>query len=112
VTTARGKARHGDGAPLLVLERDPIAPAALVAALRAAGHARILCEGGPSLIAELVKAGLLDELFLTLAPSLFGRFTGDGRKSLMEGVDLQGATLELLSARQDDSHLFLRYARS
>ncbi len=81
----------------------------IIARLRADGHSRILCEGGPGLFAELAAAGMIDELFLTLSPRLFGRFPGDRRKSLTDARDLAGARLRLLSARRHESHLFLRY---
>ena len=82
----------------------------LVSTLHDEGHQRILTEGGPTLFAELVRARLVDELFLTSAPTLFGRFDDDRRKSLLEGLDLAGTTLELSSVRRNASHLFLRYA--
>ena len=84
-------------------------PEEIVAAVRAAGHRRILCEGGPGLFAELFAARLIDELFLTLSPRLFGRWAGDGRKGLTDARDLAGAPLDLLSARRSGAHLFLRY---
>jgi riboflavin biosynthesis pyrimidine reductase len=34
------------------------------------GLYRVLCEGGPNLLGEIVEHGLLDELALTLAPML------------------------------------------
>ena len=37
-----------------------------------AASARVLCEGGPHLHAELIEAGLVDELFVTHAPKLIG----------------------------------------
>jgi len=77
--------------------------------MRGAGHRRILCEGGPGLFAELLAAGLVDELFLTVSPRLFGRWTGDGRKALAEARDLGGTPLALLSVRRNGGHLFLRY---
>lgn len=49
----------------------PDLPAA-VAALRERGLAHLLCEGGPSLLHDVVAAGLLDELCLTLSPHLVG----------------------------------------
>jgi riboflavin biosynthesis pyrimidine reductase len=82
----------------------------LVSTLHGAGHRRLLTEGGPTLFAELVRERLVDELFLTSSPTLFGRFPDDRRKSLLEGVDLAGTSLELLSLRRHGSHLFLRYA--
>jgi len=80
-----------------------------VAELRRDGRRRIVCEGGPGLFAELVAARLVDEVFLTLSPRLFGRWEGDGRKALAQERDLAGAPLELLSLRRHGSHLFLRY---
>jgi len=84
-------------------------PHEIVAELRAQGRHRILCEGGPGLFAELLQAGLVDELFLTVSPRLFGRWPGDQRKALAEARDLQGMPLTLLSLRRHGSHLFLRY---
>jgi riboflavin biosynthesis pyrimidine reductase len=77
--------------------------------LRAEGLSRVLTEGGPSLFASLVGERLLDELFVTCAPALFGRFPGDQRKALAEGLDLGRTPCELLSARRHGSLLFLRY---
>jgi len=45
-------------------------PAAVVAALRERGHRSIVCEGGPSLAAQLVQCHLVDELSLTTSPRI------------------------------------------
>ncbi len=90
--------------------RGKLAAAEIVEAVRRDGHARILCEGGPGLFAELAAARQIDELFLTVSPRLFGRWAGDGRKALAEARDLAGAALRLRSVRRSGSHLFLRYA--
>jgi len=87
-----------------------LAPHEILQRVRDDGHSRILCEGGPGLFGELAAAGLVDEIFLTLSPRLFGRFAGDGRKALAEARDLNGLPLRLLSLRRSDSHLFLRYS--
>ena len=92
-----------------VVLRGKLEPHEIVAALRRDGRRRILCEGGPGLFAELAAARLVDEMFLTLSPRLFGRWPGDARKPLTEKRDLAGAPLELLSLRRHGSHLFLRY---
>jgi riboflavin biosynthesis pyrimidine reductase len=84
--------------------------APVVELLRSEGHGLVLTEGGPSLVGQLVAENLLDELFLTVSPRLFGRYPGDGRKSLVDGVDLGGKELELESVRRHGSHLFLRYS--
>ena len=92
-----------------VLLGGALSPAQILDRVRADGHARILCEGGPALFAQLHGAGLIDELFLTLSPRVFGRFAGDARKSLAEGRRLDGSPMQLLSARRSEDHLFLRY---
>lgn len=84
-------------------------PRQIVDRLGADGHRRILCEGGPGLFSELAAAGLVDEIFLTLSPRLYGRFPEDARKALTDGRDLAGLPLTLRSLRRDGSHLFLRY---
>ena len=85
---------------------EPSEPAAALAALRAAlGIETVLCEGGPTLNRALLDAGLLDELFLTLDPSLRG---GDG-PALIAGDALHAAArLEWVLRHGDE--LLLRYA--
>ena len=103
------------GARVIAAEAPHIQGRALLDRLRAEGLQSILTEGGPSLVGELFRDGLIDELFLTVAPRLFGRREGDGRKSLVDGVDLAGALtglgLTLASVRRHESYLFLRYSR-
>ncbi len=118
VTTPAGEARLRGGLPAgarIIAAEAPIQCRALLDRLRAEGLQSILTEGGPSLVGELFRDGLIDELFLTVAPRLFGRHEGDGRKSLVDGVDLAGALtglgLTLASVRRYESYLFLRYGR-
>jgi riboflavin biosynthesis pyrimidine reductase len=49
-----------------------ISPQRSRACAASTGMHSILCEGGPSLNTSLLAAGLLDELFLTIAPKLAG----------------------------------------
>ena len=113
-TTSQGEAKLRDRLPstarLTVLDSERIRLSDVVTAMNAAGLQRILTEGGPSLFSELVREGLVDQLFLTSSPALFGRFANDDRKALTDGLDLNGNRLELLSVRRHGSHLFLRYA--
>ena len=80
--------------------------------LRDRGLDLVVCEGGPHLLGGLAEAGLLDELFLTVAPQLGGRYPGDaaagprGRCRLRVGDAPWG---RLVSVMRADSHLFLRY---
>ena len=113
ITTPSGEATLRARAPsarIAVLGSDEVRFADVFALLHAQGLTLLLTEGGPTLLARLVAEKLLDELFLTSSPRLFGRYAGDERKSLSEGLDLGGVPLELLSARRHESHLFLRYA--
>jgi riboflavin biosynthesis pyrimidine reductase len=114
VTTEAGQSKLRARVPasthVVALDADRIHLPSVVAFLRTGGFARVLTEGGPTLFSELVAEKLLDELFVTSSPALFGRFPADARKSLADGLDLQGAKLELMSVRRHRSHLFLRYA--
>ncbi|MFL5272122.1 MAG: RibD family protein, partial [Anaeromyxobacteraceae bacterium] len=75
------------------------------------GGALVLCECGPTLHAEFLAQGAVDELFLTVAPSLVGRPRDLVTFGLVEGrllgTDHRG---RLVSARQNGSMLFLRYS--
>lgn len=68
------------------------------------GLTRVLCEGGPSLLADLAATGRLDELCLTLSPQLVG---GAGPR-IVDGRDLDnGFTLAHLL--EEDGVLLSRY---
>ena len=84
-------------------------PAAL-AALADRGHRRILTEGGPSLLGQLAAADLVDELSLTISPTLLGTGTAT---PLLGGTDLHGSVRrwQLLTLLADGDHLFTRYRR-
>lgn len=49
-----------------------MAPADIVTALHEHGLTSLICEGGPSLAGQFVRAGLVDELCLTTAPVVIG----------------------------------------
>src|SRR3954468_2677647 len=70
------------------------------------GVRSILCEGGPGLNDSLIREGLVDELFLSLAPKLAG-----GPPLTMLGAGSLAHTLgaSLVSLYEHESHLFGRY---
>jgi riboflavin biosynthesis pyrimidine reductase len=75
--------------------------------LRAEGVRSLLCEGGPHLNATLFAEGLVDELFLTVAPTIAG--AGESL-TIVEGHALPEAIdLALLTVHEADGHLFFRY---
>lgn len=79
---------------------------AALATLREEGVATVLCEGGPTLNHQLAAAGLVDELCLTLAPSL----VGGGGPTILGASPLPGPVgLTLVSVLEEEGSLFLRY---
>ena len=120
LTSEQGAAQLGRRLPrsaaiASIGDQSPLDPAVAVETLRAGGHQLILCEGGPLLFGELVDAGLVDELFMTLSPILAGHGGASGRLSLLEGAELLPSgrsAAALLTLRRADSHLFLRYQLS
>src|SRR4029077_5268028 len=81
--------------------------AALTHLRRERGIRALLCEGGPRLHAQLQAAGLVDDLFLTIAPKL----VGGGAPRILEG-DLAGIEpLDLAWLLEENGELFARYRR-
>ena len=93
-------------AEVVVAGDDSVDPAAAVEALAGLGLPRVLCEGGPRLLGDVVRARQLDELCLTTSPLLTG---GDAPRIVAgTGVDdVLGLDLALLL--EGDGNLFARY---
>jgi riboflavin biosynthesis pyrimidine reductase len=122
-TTAHGAERlaaqalpHGVEVAVLA-ESWPLSARAVLAAVAQRRPARfILTEGGPRLMADFLAEGVLDDLFLTLAPQVASRDPlldkpGD-RPGLVTGRHFAPDSprwSRLISAKQANSHLFLRY---
>jgi riboflavin biosynthesis pyrimidine reductase len=86
---------------------ERIDAAAAIDALRGRGLARILCEGGPHLFGSLLAADVVDELCVTLEPSLEA---GESRR-IAAGILPEPRGLELVHVLRSGSTLLLRYAR-
>lgn len=71
------------------------------------GIQALICEGGPGLHNQLEGAGIVDDLFLTIAPKLAG---GEGPR-IIEGDLPAVAELELAWLLEQDGELFARYRR-
>jgi 5-amino-6-(5-phosphoribosylamino)uracil reductase len=70
------------------------------------GVRSILCEGGPSLNESLIREGLVDELFLSVAPKL----AGGPPLTVLTGDPLdEPIACELVWLLEHDGHLFGRY---
>jgi riboflavin biosynthesis pyrimidine reductase len=89
---------------------DPIHvdPAAVLAELARRGLYRVLCEGGPTLLGDIVAANLLDELALTVAPMLVAGSPPRVVRSASP-ASTQLATEHILT--DDGGYLYLHYTR-
>lgn len=91
-----------------------VAPSDLISLsqeLNKKGYKNILVEGGPTLLGSFLRENLIDEVFLTLVPKIFG----SGQKltlTLVEGILFPPEkikSLKLLSLKQVENEVFLRY---
>ena len=76
-------------------------------ALTDRGYRRVLCEGGPTLLAGLAGAGLVDELCLSVTPKLAG--PGGTRIVTGEPWPSVPVPLRLAMLLEEDGALFARY---
>ncbi len=98
------RARLAEVAEVVVTGASGVDLAAALDELAARGLGRVLCEGGPTLLADLVAAGRLDELCLTLSPQLVG---GSGSR-ILAGRPLETG-FALGHLLEDDGALLTRF---
>ncbi len=120
VTTTAGAARiRGRAVPTSVSVEaagggDRVAADMVLAAVgRVRACGMILVEGGPRLMADFFGGGLLDELFLTVAPQVAGRDGSAERPGIVAGVAFapdRPVWGSLVGVKRGGSHLFLRYS--
>jgi 5-amino-6-(5-phosphoribosylamino)uracil reductase len=99
-------------AEVVVLPGQTLRPARVAEALRALGLKRLLLEGGGEVHFAFVKAGLVDEWYVTVTPRLIG---GVGAPSLLDGEGFLARNhprLRLVSQRRVGDEVFLRYRRA
>ena len=94
-------------ADVIVAGDDGVDLGAAVDALVERGLTRLLCEGGPTLLAGVAAAGRLDELCLTLAPRLVG---GESRR-ILSGPQVDDE-FQLAHLLEEDNTLFTRWVRA
>jgi diaminohydroxyphosphoribosylaminopyrimidine deaminase / 5-amino-6-(5-phosphoribosylamino)uracil reductase len=114
--TPRGAAVRDASAPTLVVEAPPgerVDLAALLAKLRADDVVSVLVEGGPTVAAAFLDAGLVDRVVAYVAPALMG----SGRSAVENGAGttsiaaLRRFRLDDLTRVGDDVRLTLRPVR-
>ncbi|BBY00744.1 pyrimidine reductase family protein [Mycobacterium seoulense] len=113
VTCARSAAARDAGddgrRQVLLAGEESVDVALAVALLRAGGMHRILCEGGPTVLDELVEADVVDEICVTVAPKLAaGQPVG---QRLTPSALPVPVPMRLEHALVCDDYLFLRYRR-
>ncbi len=112
-TERQRAAIRATGRRLIVIADGPDNGAALVRAIRQELGVRwLLCEGGPTINQSLLRAGVVDELFLTFAPWIVG---GKENLTIVEGEPFGRETmprLRLQQALHDEAtdELYLHYA--
>ncbi|OBH48663.1 pyrimidine reductase family protein [Mycobacterium mantenii] len=111
VTCARTAARYDpddDRQHLLVAGEGSVDVSRAVAMLRELGMRRILCEGGPTLLDELVQADAITELCVTIAPKLAASQPVGHRPPAPLAAPV---ALQLDHALVCDGYLYLKYRR-
>jgi 5-amino-6-(5-phosphoribosylamino)uracil reductase len=96
------------GADVVVAGDERVDVTLALAALADRELLRVCCEGGPMLFADLIAAGLVDQLCLTVAPLL----AGAGAVRVATGLPSTAPmSLSLASVLSDEGFLMLRYRR-
>jgi len=116
ITTAEAAARAAAGAAgrarVVVAGETRVDVSQAVAALVSLGHRQILAEGGPHLLGQLTRAGLLDELCLTTSPLIAaGSASRIVNAAQQAGHQAHVLRLELAHVLTDAGFLLSRYVR-
>jgi riboflavin biosynthesis pyrimidine reductase len=108
--SAPARSQASEVAEVVVAGEDRVDMTRVVAALRDKGMSRIICEGGPTLFADLLAAGQVDELCLTRSPLL----VGGSSPAIVRGEEFEvPIDVELVSLHAgDDGCLYLLYRLS
>lgn len=105
---AQRRARLAEVADVLDVGAAEVDPLALRALLHRRGLERIHGEGGPTLFGSFLAAGAVDELCLTLAPTL----EAGGAARISRSPDAAPTEMELAGILRSGSELLLRYTRT
>jgi riboflavin biosynthesis pyrimidine reductase len=113
VTSSAAAARQrfdDDRRPDVVIAgADTVDASEVLTELGSRGMRRVLCEGGPTLLDELVVRDLVDEMCVTIAPKLAG--SGQSVTSAAARQLPTPTTLSLHHVLTHQGYLFLKYCR-
>lgn len=103
------RAKAAEVADVIVAGEATVDLAAAVGALADRGLTRVVCEGGPHLLGELAAGHLLDELCLSVSPTL----AGPGAARVIAGTPFPARPMTLTQVlTADDGFLYCRYVAS
>ncbi|MEY9952808.1 pyrimidine reductase family protein [Leifsonia sp. EB34] len=97
-----------DVADVVVCGAERVEPSRLVAVLAERGLTRIHCEGGPHLFGDLIAAGVVDELCLTVSPTLEA---GVASRISAGAAPILPVGMRLAHVLRSGDTLLLRYVR-
>lgn len=109
VTSARasGLAAIAAVADVVVAGEEHVVIAEALRGIRSHGHQQVLCEGGPSLFGSFIAADQVDELCVTIEPTLEA---GDGPR-IAHGDTPSSRGMHLGHVLRSGDSLLLRYTR-
>ncbi len=101
--------RLAEVADIVICGSSHIDTQVMLDSLEERGLTRILCEGGPRLLTDLLTAAVIDELDLTISPLLLMRSTGGLLDGAASAGQRSGHALRLAHIIEAKSTLMLRY---
>lgn len=107
-SAAAARARFDEVADVIAEGEEFVELAVALSALHARGLTRLLCEGGPSLFASLLAVDAVDEVCVTIAPTLE---SGEAPR-IAHGPAASPRGMQLVEVLKSGSALLLRYRRS
>lgn len=108
---AKVSEKLAENVQVLRFGKDKVDLQKLAAYLGKEGYKKVLMEGGPTLFGSFLEENLIDELYLTIAPKIFGNLSGK-TLSLVEGVLFppnEVKHLKLISVKKIGDEVFLHY---
>lgn len=96
-----------------ISDQNRIAVSDLIDYFNTKGYQHVFIDGGPTLIAQLLQANVLDEVHLTIAPKIFGSAPGK-TLTMTEGILFPPDAVpqfKLISVEKLQDEVILRYHR-
>jgi riboflavin biosynthesis pyrimidine reductase len=113
ITTSEAANRHNlvtdETREVVIAGHTAVNIATAVDQLRRLGLQRVLCEGGPTLLDEIIRADAVDEICVTISPRLAGSQGVGASPALPLEIPID---MDLMHTVVHEGYVFLRYARA